>query len=292
LAPAFIAGLDEARKAQGPPPDLEAVLEGMLLSCARAWPEIEVDPPAFMRSLASRIGRDEAIPSALSLIHATDLYLAFGCASGCAKAHVAFERFFLSEVSAYLGRNARSASTIDEVQRELRDKLLVGEGAPKIATYAGRGPLAGWLRMCAARALVDQRRRERMKVALRADEAANLAPPAPDPELELLRSRYGEDLKAAFQGALSSLASRDAMVVKLYFLDGMRAEAIAAMLRVHARTVQRRIADARARILEETRKRLADRLQAESSDLESIMKLYAADLELSISRVLGDRAGE
>ena len=84
---------------------------------------------------------------------------------------------------------------------------------PRIARYAGRGPLIAWVRTAAVRLALDRLREHRREVALPDDEE-DLAPaalggahghepcPAQGPEHPLIRQHYREHFHAAFAAAL------------------------------------------------------------------------------------------
>ncbi len=56
----------------------------------------------------------------------------------------------------WLGTLARSREFASDVQSELTRQLLVGDdGTPKLAEYAGRGSLEGWVRLAASRLAQD-----------------------------------------------------------------------------------------------------------------------------------------
>ena len=75
-------------------------------------------------------------------------------------------------------------------------------------------------------------------------------------------------------------------MLSLHYLEGMSAQQIGAMYRVHARTVQRWISDSRQQILVGVRKLLKKRLGLQSSQLQSLTALVVSQLEVSMIRLL------
>lgn len=248
-----------------------------------AWPDFDVPADELVAWLRARAGDDAG---ALAALHAGDLYLACACARGEARALAAFERL-LAEAAAHLGADAALA---DEVRQLLRHRLFVGDDGvpPKIATYGGRGPLAGWLRIAATRAAIDLRRR-----AQAADPVRAAPPELPagdgDPELAFLKTHYRRELADAMRETLASLSDRESNVLWLHYYERLGSEAIAASYRVSARTVQRWLDDARARILAGTHARLAERLRLEPSEVRALVALAQSQLDVSIHRLLKPR---
>ena len=112
-----------------------------------------------------------------------------------------------------------------------------------------------------------------------------------EPELQYLKERYSAEFKVALQESLSVLNDRQRAVVRLYFLEGMSAAAIGPIYRVSARTVQRWVASSQQLMLKETKRLLREKLDLGASQLESLMGLVLTDLDVSFSRLLGEKAG-
>ena len=75
-------------------------------------------------------------------------------------------------------------------------------------------------------------------------------------------------------------------MLQLHFLEGLSASAIGAMYKVHGRTVQRWILDAREQIVVGVRARLKEKLQVSDSQLDSLVGALRSQLDLSIRRLL------
>src|SRR5262249_14675306 len=150
----------------------------------------------------------------------------------------------------------------DEVKQALRANLLVGAAgsAPKIATYSGQGPLLAWLRIVAARVAGRMRRKRTDLPVFDGDSPMLVQSPAADPELAYLKARHRGELEEAFRTTLAALDARERTILRFHFIDGMNAEAIAAVYKVSKRTAERWLAQTRERILGETRRLLAERL--------------------------------
>jgi RNA polymerase sigma-70 factor (ECF subfamily) len=267
-------------------PALEDALRALVRAGSEAWPQLALRPAQFVGYLAERMPDDRDGAEVLATIHAADLYLACGCALGDPIALAAFEQHFLSQVSAYLSRADALPAFADEVKQVLRHRLLVGqhEIAPKIASYSGRGPLGAWLRMIAARTAVDLRRTQKPGVPL--EDGPQLAASSLNPELQYLKTRYSKEFARAFERTLAELPAKEASVLRLYFLEGMTADAIGVTYRVSGRTVQRWIAESRQNILREMRRLLRQALAIDERELESLFELVRSQLDVSLRRHL------
>src|SRR5207248_3125260 len=114
----------------------------------------------------------------------------------------------------------------------------------------------------------------------------DIAATTADPELEYLRGRYAGELREAVRAALAATDAHDATILRLFFLQGMRAEEIAKVYDVVPRTVRLWIAHARETILDETRRRLGSRLRLPESEAQSLLRLLNQDLDTSILQLL------
>jgi len=272
-------------------PELSALLqahEALLIravdTARRAWPALRVDPTRFLGYLAERL-QGEDITSELAQLHLADLYLACAAAAGDTAALSVFEATLMAEVGAAAARVDASPWFVDEVKQVVRERLFVGVGdAPrKILQYAGRGPLAGWIRVTALRTArnlrPDDRRRDDRGVS-------RLAATERDPALELLRERLRGPFERAFAAALAALPQSDRNLLRLSYLDGLTARQIARIENVHETTAARRIARLRDRILADVRRDLAAELSLSEAELDSAIRAIRSELHLSIARLL------
>lgn len=268
---------------------VERRLAELLREARDAFPTVSVSDEAFLAHIAARLP-DGSVGDALETLHVVDLYLACALVAGDARAVSEFERRFLgSSGSAVAGVDA---ALRDEVSQVLRERLLVGQNgeAPRVAAYTGRGPLGGWVRVAAARAAIDLRRRSQSerKVAI---EDVPLRDPAADPEVAYIKKLYRREFRDAFQATLSALPSKDRNILRLYFLEGMTHEAIGKLLSVHGTTVLRRLARCRQDILDGTRRLLAERLKLSGTELDSVMALAQSQLSITITHLLKGTQG-
>ncbi len=264
---------------------IEGTLAKMYQSAHDVHPSVKVDAGTFVQHLAERVPRGGDLAAALANVHTADLFLACGCTRGDPAATEAFDREFVSQVSAYLSRRDAMPGFTDELKQVLRERLLVADGGllPRIAGYTGRGPLGAWVRVAAVREAVDLRHK---LAGPKGSVEPESLPAVSDPELDFLRKRYGDVVRAAIGAALRSLEPREATVLRLFFLQGLNLEGIAALYRTSKRSARRWVADARQKIVDETRRELSQHLDASLTQVDSLIRLVQADLEPSLVQFL------
>jgi RNA polymerase sigma-70 factor (ECF subfamily) len=243
-----------------------------------AWPLVALKRDAFETYVAARSGGEADPPS----LEAGDIYLACACAQGDERALAEFDRHYLSQVPSFLAGTRASRHFADEVRQQVRERLFV-DG--RIAQYSGRGTLGSWLRVVTVRVATDLRRQERQERPVRALDDALVAGGL-DPELGIIKLRYGESFRAALRTALLRLDAEDRSVLRLHYLDELNIERIAAVLRVSRATVGRRIVALRRRILRAAREVLRAELKVTAAELESLLRVVRSDLAVSLSQIL------
>jgi RNA polymerase sigma-70 factor (ECF subfamily) len=209
----------------------------------------------------------------------------------------ALERRHFGDVRAALACAGVPCSDSDEVLELLRARLFVRSGGalPRIATYSGRGPLAGWLKVAAVRVAVGHYRASRAarERSVDGDVLERLAPSASaDPELAYLRARYQAVFEDALKQALTALTPQQRTLLRLYYVDGIRVEKLGAMSGVHGSTVSRWLARARGTLLRETRRLVVAAVPLSDSEYDSLLRVVRSGFHLSLARFLPDRASD
>lgn len=215
-----------------------------------------------------------------------DLYLACACARGDARALAAFEGSFFAEIGPVLSRLGQRAPPLDEARQQLRERLFAGD-KPKIAEYAGRGDLKGWFRVVVLRTALNATARQRSEVSLEEHAFVFLAG-EPDPELEYMKQLYRAEFVAAFGIAVRNLDDEDRSLLRQAFLDGLTVDVIGETHGVHRATAARWVKRAHGRLVQGVHAALQRRLELSGADYESILRLIASRLELSLGTFLGD----
>jgi len=283
--PAYAELFLHERPGAGEPVALEARLREVVDKAARAWPDLAVAPAHLVVQLARVIGDD--VGQELGELYVEDFALGLACADNLPGALVHVERLCGAAVDAAVARIDRSHELRDEVRQTLWQRLFVGTPAqaPRILSYAGRGPLAGWVAVAAQRIALDLR-----KAATRAagsdPDVDQLLPTDEHPEVDYLRMRYKPEFEEAVRDALAALPDRDRLLLRLTAVSGMSHEQIANIYKVNQSTVSRWIARARAEVLEATERSVCLKLRVQRDEFLSLAGLLVSRIDLSISRVL------
>lgn len=266
---------------------LESAIAALVQRARDQWPGVELEAEAFVRHLASRLPRTRPLLEALSSMATDDLYLAFACARRDGRALAAFDRAFLRDVRAFVSGVDPAPAFADEVRQQLRERLLAGtaHSPPKIAEYAGSGALGGWVRVAALRIALNLKRG--------ASPTATEAEPTDDalgaqlgPELAYLKAHYRGAFSEALRDALAGLSDRDRTLLRLYHVEALSLDAIAALYRVHLSTVSRWLSRAREEVAQTTTRTLCERLGVGASAAQSIAALVLSQVDLSLIRLL------
>ncbi len=263
--------------------ELAAALAALLMVVRARWPGVLREDAPAVAALAAAWVPDAAAPHALELPpFAAELVLAQTCVRGERAAIEAFSREMFVHADRALGRLRLAPGDLDDVRQEVHAKLLVG-APPKLAQYEGTGPLAHWVASVAVREGLILMRRQRRSHTI---EDTDALVDDQDPELALLRARHGADFKAAFQAAVAALPARARMVLRALLVDDRSVNDIAALYKIHRVTASRWLSDIRDTLLRDTRRRLQHTLQLDPPSLDSAVRVVAADLELSLFRLL------
>jgi RNA polymerase sigma-70 factor (ECF subfamily) len=252
------------------------VLEELEQRGRAAWPGIDVPAP----QLAAHVARLQ-LPETP---HA-DLYLACAVASGDLAALAAFDSAILGSVGTFVSRIDASAQFADEVRQVLRDRLLVAraDAPPRIADYAGRGPLGGWVRVSAVRIAIDLRREGHGEVGL--SSAPTLATDL-SPDLQLVRAKYQADYEDALRAALATLDAKERNLLRMTIVDGLTVDRIGVAYQVHKATAARWIQAVRQKLLDAVYDRLGQRLRLTPDELDHVTALIQSQLQVSLTGLL------
>lgn len=221
--------------------------------------------------------------------HADDVELARRCLRGDADALAALDRRIAAAAAAAARSLNESPSFADELAQQLRDRLLVApsaEATPRLAAFAGAGPLDGWLRVAATRTAINLRGRSAREAPVTDSAIRQLPLSAPDLDAELLKREYGAEFSRAFAEALGRLDERQRNLIRMHYLDGVGVEALGVIYRVHASTISRWLARAREQLFDDTREIVRQRLAVSEEELRELMDLVRSRMDVSISRFL------
>lgn len=249
-----------------------------------AWPQIALDRDRFAAHVGA-IGVD-----AVTRFPA-DIYLAAACLARDPVALETFDRELQASARGAIQAIDASAPFVDEALQKLRASLLVGsDGVPRLAAYAGRGPLRAWLGIAGARtALMMVRAQKRAREVPVDDDhwATALATISTNnPELELLKRQYATAFATALTDAIATLEPRLRAALRMSFADGLSIDDIAAVYAVHRATAARWIQRACDAVAAETRRLLGERLALTPGELDRMTALVQSQLEVSLAGLL------
>ena len=280
--------LDATALPAGGAADRVATVAARIAAAGRAaWPGVMVAETAIADRIGAQLREDPG--AQLVAAHDADVYLAMALAAGDRAALAIFETTLVPEIAAALRRLRLPGGTLDEVTQALRFELLVNDGAPKIADFAGRGELAAWIRVTATRKALKLARKAGRDQTLDDVLLENWPHATPGPERKHLRATYTAELKTAIRDAFAALEVRQRNLLRQHILDELTIDDLARLYRVHRATCARWLADARSELARHTRKRLTASLGLPAEDVDSLLRFLDSDIELSISRILHSR---
>ena len=259
--------------------ELDSALSAAWGRCRAAAAGVVVPCAAFSSFLSSRRAADVTLAMQLATSCLDDLYLACACIAGDAAAVTRFEREILPCVEPVLARWAPVVA--DETRQQVRAMILVdhnGRG-PLLQSYAGRGPLRGWVAVVAARQASKTWRADHRAIPVDDDALFDALAPASDPTMSLIKAEAAAAFKAAFVLVLGELPRRERTMLRLHFLDALSIDDIAPMYGVHRATVARWLAAARAIVLSRTRDQLRQALGITTYEVDSLIRLVESRIE-------------
>lgn len=279
LAPSFLQGLGPGARVDADA--LEKALGEVVDRVRAEHPTVAIPEDEFTRYLGERCrGAADAV-AALSAMSVADLYVACGSLRGDRAALAALDKLLAKAARA----TSRIAGQVDEVHQRLRERVLVaapGE-APKLGDYAGAGSLEGWCRVAAARIALRLKEGPDRETTLDVGMLDEGGPVHTGLETGVAKHEHAEALAEAFADATRELTHEERVLLRYHFVEGLNFEEIAPLFQTHRSTISRRVAAARKKLFDGTRKALAERIGASSSELSSIMRQAESQLDVDLT---------
>ncbi len=274
---------------------LQAALHAALVKARTAHPGLGVDEVALCRHLGAQLEQvDPRTP--LADLRVEDAYLAFAAGHGDKAGVARMREIFGGDVDRALRKAASTGHAADELAQQAWVKLLAGgpDGEPHLLRYGGRGSLQGWVRVVTSRMAVDLLRRKGTKreVAVAPEVLVEIGRDDPDPQVQLLRSKYRDEVKAAMEDAFERLAPRDRRLLRGQLVEHLTVDDLGAMFGVHRTTASRWLHKARGRLVEGAHAALRERVGGGDETVRSLVQLVRSQLDLSVARLLQSRAGD
>jgi RNA polymerase sigma-70 factor (ECF subfamily) len=275
LVRAFRARFDAEHTRDG---EIDGALERALQRAREAWPELAVDEVRFGERLAASVAATPVLAAAIDQLAAADLFFTLACSTGDAIALATLDRTYLAPLRGIIGKLGLDPAGVDDTLQTMREELLAA--SPRILTYAGRGPLHGWLRSVAVRTGLRLLRTTTQHAEL--DDRVH-APLADDLELAYMKKTYGEAFQHAFRAALAALDAADRVLLKQRFRHRLTLDELGVVHAVNASTISRWVTAARERLVTNTRAEMMRALGVGGADLSSILRLIESELEITLS---------
>ncbi|MGN6111377.1 MAG: sigma-70 family RNA polymerase sigma factor [Kofleriaceae bacterium] len=255
-------------------------------ACARARaaaPGVNLDERVLAERLAATLAEEADPVAALAELHVEDLFVAIAAARGDRAAIERIDQRVRREVAAVTRSHGASGGFADDLESEVRALVLAPrDGAPpRIGSYAGRGPLDGWLRVTATREALRLRKRAERDHG--GDHELEALAAIGSPELDYLKAAYRDHFRRGFAAALRGLDDRQRNLIRLHYGDGVGVERLGQIYRVHFSTISRWIAAARRQLFEATRAAVREQLAVSDAEFEQLMDLVRSRLDVTIS---------
>jgi RNA polymerase sigma-70 factor, ECF subfamily len=269
--------------------ELDTVLGEQIARAEERLPHRPVSRDTLIDRIGDALLAAEGTPDrgALAKLNTADLYLATALAEQDARAIAIAETELMPAVRQSVGRIDANAGFVDEVSQRVRERLLVGDGTTPaaITQYRGTGPLARWVRVVASRIALDLKRADKWHADDGEDALAQM--PAPnDPELEVIWRTCADQYKAALAEAFASLSKRERNLLRQRYIDDLNIDALGRLYRVHPATTFRWLKQVEQRLATATRASLMTKLAISESQVHSMERLVASQLQLSLPRML------
>jgi RNA polymerase sigma-70 factor (ECF subfamily) len=146
--------------------------------------------------------------------------------------------------------------------------------------------LRAWLATVALRAALKLLRERSEQVSLGEQGLEHLIGQTGDPELQYMQQRYRRAFQRAFVDTLLMLTTRDRLLLKLRYVQGLEIEDVARFLGVHRATAFRALAQLRDDLSRGIRERMRSTLGVTSGSLDSLLRAIVSGFQLSLDRLL------
>jgi RNA polymerase sigma-70 factor (ECF subfamily) len=239
----------------------------------------------------------------LAHLKAEELCLAMACERGDEDAWRDFTAQYRHGMNA-----AARALTKDEAEADDLTQSVFGElygmrvtdeqRLSKLAHYAGRGSLGGWLRAVVYQSFIDRKRQaarfeqveeaaEFDRLAARTDGALSAPMPRPD---EMEDARLQRVTEEALGQAFALLEARDRLLLQYYYFDELTLREIGALLGVHEATISRRLGRAQQQVRRKTEDLLRRQYGLRRAEIAECLHL-AARAEVDVRKIISEAKG-
>ncbi|WP_434423195.1 RNA polymerase sigma factor [Nannocystis pusilla] len=267
---------------------VSSALAAIVAAARRRFSGVALADEQVGRFLGEKVAAEADPLGALGRLKAEELCLVAACLAGDARALQHFDAAYLSPVAERLARAGLAAEVVADARQRIAGSLLVADasGTLRLATYSGRGDLAGWLYVAVAREARRLAGREARHTPADDLELVDEGVGG-DVELAHLKATYGEAFRRSFHAALAELDELARNLLRQHLLDGLSIDQIAGLQRVHRATAARRLVRVREDLAQRTRALLVQSLKLSESESDGVLRLVRSQIDLSLTRVLG-----
>lgn len=274
---------------------LETALQRLWTLGRAQFPEISIDDEVLLALLVACLPPQADWPDDLTLWlegrHPADLYLAAACLSHDEAAIAYLER---EHIAKQFPPTSRPDERTELLQR-LRIKLLGATGSqPALATYKGRTPLGGFLRVVVRNLAHDLHRQEQPTVPIddTPEIAARIESPTENIELGYLKTTYRAEFRRCLEQAVRQLEPQQRNLLRMSLVHRMTTTEIGKQLGVNQSTVSRWLSAIQQELGQSTQQCMRERLNLNREEYESLMRVIRSQLDASMERWLAESESE
>lgn len=242
---------------------------------------------AQREGLVAHVGRAQAViatlPGELAPRDVEASVIVAGCLADDGRAQKLFETRYVAPVRPSLRALGLDQAAVDDVLQRVWLKLFVAEEGAPVVGYLGRGDLRAFVKVVATRLALSDKRTHKPQVS---DEGLVEMAHGATPQGAYLQAATGHSMRQAVEEAAATLSPEERVLLRMSHVDGLTIDEIGATYGVHRATAARRVARARARLIEGVRDHLKRQLDLASGELDSVMRDVHSQLHVSISRIL------
>lgn len=258
---------------------LAPALDAALRRARRCWSSsFDVDAAHFIAFVRERLS-NEATGEHVEALHIEDLYLVCACLARDAAAWRELDRTQLAFIPTYVSRFPGPSWFRDEVRQRIAERLVPGPSAKsRLSQYTGRSALGAWFRVAAVREVIDVVRRGRATTSL----TEFIVDDVPDAEALCVRRELAGMLEQAIAESVATLSDAQRELLRLHYIEGLSIAEVGAVHRVSRATAARRLAIARALVVERVRETLRDRATPSMSDPSRALAFVGCGLPVGL----------
>lgn len=233
------------------------------------------------QQLASEVSLSEAL-ACFERLHTGDLYLAMACAQASETAWRRFVSLYQQPAREAARRIMPSRLLADELADSAMGHVFLPDatGRCRIASFDGRSSLGFWLAVVVKRLALKERQRSRNRLEQLSDHLEIVDNQSVTRmEARIRRKRYRRLIHQSLPQLSGRLSARELLIVRLHYLEGLKASEIARLLGVHRSSVTRQLERTHSKLKSEIIARLRAQNQLTPAAVEECVAEMVADPE-------------